>query len=253
MLEGRRVYVVIPAYNEEKLIGRVLDTMPEWVDRMIAVDDASTDETPRMLCAAEARLGKRLRIVRHDRNRGVGAAIISGYEAALEELEGKDLVAVMAGDAQRDPADLPRLIEVSLASFAPITWQRAVDEKFGLLNGHDWQDRWRRRVEKALREQTILVLEAEGAVLGYACGTVDAALGLAHLDILAVDPAAQGRGAGRLLLREAERYFASRGATHLTLESLNTNVAANALYQAEGYCTLACHWNWFKKLDLTRL
>jgi glycosyltransferase involved in cell wall biosynthesis len=110
MLEGRRVYVVIPAYNEEKLIGRVLDTMPEWVDRMIAVDDASTDDTPRILCAAEARLGKRLRIVRHDRNRGVGAAIISGYEAALEELEGKDMVAVMAGDAQMDPADLPRLL-----------------------------------------------------------------------------------------------------------------------------------------------
>jgi glycosyltransferase involved in cell wall biosynthesis len=110
MLEGRRVYVVIPAYNEEKLIGKVLDTMPEWVDRMIAVDDASTDETPRILCAAEARLGKRLRIVRHERNRGVGAAIISGYEAALEELEGKDMVAVMAGDAQMDPADLPRLL-----------------------------------------------------------------------------------------------------------------------------------------------
>jgi glycosyltransferase involved in cell wall biosynthesis len=110
MLEGRRVYVVIPAYNEQKLIGGVLDTMTEWVDRMIAVDDASTDETPRVLCAAQTRLGKRLRIVRHERNLGVGAAIISGYKAALEELEGKDMVAVMAGDAQMDPADLPRLL-----------------------------------------------------------------------------------------------------------------------------------------------
>jgi glycosyltransferase involved in cell wall biosynthesis len=110
MFEGRRVYVVIPAYNEEKLIGRVLDTMPELVDRMVAVDDASTDDTARILCAAQAKHGERLRVVRHDRNRGVGAAIASGYKAALEELEGKDLVAVMAGDAQMDPVELPRLL-----------------------------------------------------------------------------------------------------------------------------------------------
>src|SRR5688572_22500217 len=66
MFEGRRVYVVIPAYNEEKLIGRVLDTMPELVDRMIAVDDASTDETARILCVAQGKFGPRLRVIRHE-------------------------------------------------------------------------------------------------------------------------------------------------------------------------------------------
>jgi glycosyltransferase involved in cell wall biosynthesis len=110
MFEGRRVYVVIPAYNEEKLIARVLYTMPEIVDRMIAVDDASTDETARILCAAKSKFGQRLHVIRHDRNRGVGAAIVTGYKAALEELDGQDLVAVMAGDAQMDPAELPRLL-----------------------------------------------------------------------------------------------------------------------------------------------
>jgi len=55
MFEGRRVCVVIPAYNEEKLIGRVLETMPDLVDRMIAVDDASTDGTAQILCVAQAR------------------------------------------------------------------------------------------------------------------------------------------------------------------------------------------------------
>jgi len=110
MFEGRRVCVVIPAYNEEKLIGRVLETMPDLVDRMIAVDDASTDGTAQILCVAQARLGPRLRVVRHEQNRGVGAAIVSGYKAALEELQRTDLVAVMAGDAQMDPAELPRLL-----------------------------------------------------------------------------------------------------------------------------------------------
>jgi len=110
MFQGRRVCVVIPAYNEQRLIGGVLDTMPDLVDRMIVVDDGSTDAPAQALCAAQSRLGERLRVVRHERNGGVGAAIISGYKAALEELEAKDLVAVMAGDAQMDPAELPRLL-----------------------------------------------------------------------------------------------------------------------------------------------
>ena len=110
MFEGRRVCVVIPAYNEEKLIGRVLETMPDLVDRMIAVDDASTDGTAQILCVAQGRLGPRLRVIRHEQNRGVGAAIVTGYKAALEELQRTDLVAVMAGDAQMDPAELSRLL-----------------------------------------------------------------------------------------------------------------------------------------------
>ena len=45
MLEGKKIGVVIPAHNEEKLIGRVIETMPAFVDRMIVVDDCSTDGT----------------------------------------------------------------------------------------------------------------------------------------------------------------------------------------------------------------
>ena len=110
MFEGRRVVVVVPAYNEEKLVDRVLDTMPAFVDRMIVVDDASRDRTAEVLEAAQARHGARLRVIRHQKNGGVGAAIVTGYRAALEEARGNDLVAVMAGDAQMDPGDLPKLL-----------------------------------------------------------------------------------------------------------------------------------------------
>ena len=110
MFEGRRVIVVVPAHNEEKLIGQVVDTMPAFVDRMIVVDDASTDRTAEVLCAAGPRHGDRLKVVRHPTNGGVGAAIITGYRSALEEGKEGSLVAVMAGDAQMDPADLPRLL-----------------------------------------------------------------------------------------------------------------------------------------------
>jgi glycosyltransferase involved in cell wall biosynthesis len=88
----------------------VLETMPALVDRVIAVDDASTDRTAEVLCEAGRRMGDRLRVVRHQSNGGVGAAIVSGYKAALEEGRENTLVAVMAGDAQMDPGDLPRLL-----------------------------------------------------------------------------------------------------------------------------------------------
>jgi glycosyltransferase involved in cell wall biosynthesis len=110
MFELRRVVVVVPAYNEEKLIERVLEGMPVLVDRMIVVDDASKDRTAEILEAVEGRYGARLRVIRHRQNAGVGAAIVTGYKAAIEEARGNDLVAVMAGDAQMDPADLPKLL-----------------------------------------------------------------------------------------------------------------------------------------------
>jgi glycosyltransferase involved in cell wall biosynthesis len=105
-----RVSVVVPAHNEELLIERVVDGIPSWVDHVIVVDDASTDRTADKLAGLKTRHGERLVIVRHERNTGVGAAIVTGYEAALKISAAKHLVAVMAGDAQMDPADLPKLL-----------------------------------------------------------------------------------------------------------------------------------------------
>jgi len=111
VFEGRKVAVVVPAYNEERLIDRVLDTMPEIVDRIIVVDDRSSDATADKLAAAQERFGPRLLSIRHEVNGGVGAAIVTGYQAAMAELPDDALVAVMAGDAQMDPGDLPRLLQ----------------------------------------------------------------------------------------------------------------------------------------------
>jgi glycosyltransferase involved in cell wall biosynthesis len=100
MLEGKRVAVVVPAYDEEKLIGMTLATIPAFVDKVYVVDDASRDGT-----AAQAReAGERVEVITHEQNQGVGAAILTGYRRALAE--GIDVTAVMAGDNQMDPADL---------------------------------------------------------------------------------------------------------------------------------------------------
>jgi glycosyltransferase involved in cell wall biosynthesis len=106
MLDGKRVAVVVPAYDEERLVVDTLDGIPDLVDRVYVVDDASRDGT------AERAAGTgdpRVEVLRHERNRGVGAAIVTGYRRALEEE--MDVTCVMAGDNQMDPAELGGLVE----------------------------------------------------------------------------------------------------------------------------------------------
>lgn len=98
------IWVVVPAFREAAHIGRVVATMPAFVDHVVVVDDASPDDTAR---AATEVGDARVRLVRHARNLGVGAAIVRGYREALDGGgAGRDAVAVMAGDGQMDPADL---------------------------------------------------------------------------------------------------------------------------------------------------
>jgi glycosyltransferase involved in cell wall biosynthesis len=101
MLEGKQIAVVVPAFDEEDLIGTTLAGMPDFVDHVFVVDDASRDAT-----AERARtLGDaRVEVITHERNQGVGAAILTGYRRALAA--GIDVTCVMAGDNQMDPADL---------------------------------------------------------------------------------------------------------------------------------------------------
>jgi len=104
-LESTRIGVVVPAYNEELLIGETLSGIPEYVDRIYVIDDASTDRTGEIV----KNFGDpRIVYLRHEVNKGVGAGIISGYKLALKDE--MDIVAVMAGDNQMDPVQLPRLI-----------------------------------------------------------------------------------------------------------------------------------------------
>ena len=102
MYRDMRVAVVVPAHNEELLVGTVVATAPEFVDHVIVVDDASTDGTSE---AAEAVGDPRTEVHRLPENQGVGGAIVHGHKRALEL--GCDVSVVMAGDAQMDPAYLP--------------------------------------------------------------------------------------------------------------------------------------------------
>jgi glycosyltransferase involved in cell wall biosynthesis len=96
----------IPAYNEAKLIGKTLCTLPEFVDLAVVVDDGSTDGT---FEAAQAVNDPRVLVLRNEQNQGYGFSVVRGFKAGLEA--GADVLCLMAGDAQCDPSYLHQLID----------------------------------------------------------------------------------------------------------------------------------------------
>jgi glycosyltransferase involved in cell wall biosynthesis len=103
MYREKKICVVVPAYNEEKLIGGVLDRIPDYVDTIVVVNDSSTDETPNIAQAKGAL------VVTHNINRGVGAAFHTGVDKALELAT--DIMVTIDADGQFDPKDINKLID----------------------------------------------------------------------------------------------------------------------------------------------
>jgi glycosyltransferase involved in cell wall biosynthesis len=144
---GHTVGVVVPAYNEAGLVGRVIDTIPDYVDRVYAIDDQSTDETWAEIQAAAETVNRRRersgsraladgghqpRVVpmRNPVNQGRGASVKRGYKRALAD--GMEIVAVMDGDGQMDPAVLDRILD-------PVVEGRADYAKGNRLGNGAWE------------------------------------------------------------------------------------------------------------------
>jgi glycosyltransferase involved in cell wall biosynthesis len=108
MYRDKTVAVIVPAYNEEKLIARVLDTIPVFIDHIVVVDDASSDRTGEVVHAHQKK-DSRIVYIQHETNEGVGGAIVTGYKWVRDHEI--DISVVMAGDAQMDPKDLPELLD----------------------------------------------------------------------------------------------------------------------------------------------
>jgi ribosomal protein S18 acetylase RimI-like enzyme len=146
------------------------------------------------------------------------------------------------------PDELSFLANMIVSSFEPITWFKSLDREFGPLNGCDWRERWRQRLDKVFATQIILAGEVDGAVVAAATGTYDEATRLGFVDLLAVDAAHQSKGYGRLMLRGMLDHFRSLGAEHAHLECLSDNTKGNSLYRSEGWTEVARSVKWFTRL-----
>jgi glycosyltransferase involved in cell wall biosynthesis len=108
MYRNKSVAVVVPCYNEESQIGKVIETMPAFVDHIVVVDDASVDGTTGIIEEFKEN-DNRIVLIRHDVNQGVGGTIATGYNWARDQ--NVDVAVVMAGDGQMAPEDLPNLLD----------------------------------------------------------------------------------------------------------------------------------------------
>ena len=136
MYKQKTIAVVVPAYKEEELIEETLSSIPEYVDKIYAVDDGSPDETFNLI-QKMAKKDSRIVPIKVIKNGGVGATIVTGYKKSLED--GMDIAVVMAGDNQMDPDYLPNIL-------APIVEGRADYSKGNRLLNPEYRKsmcRWR--------------------------------------------------------------------------------------------------------------
>ena len=108
MYKGKKIGVVIPAHNEETQIRQVIETMPDFVDRIIIVDDKSTDQTIEIIKNCQ-KIRTHITLLEHPVNRGAGGAMVTAYNYAKNQ--DLDVVVRMDGDGQMSPDDLSALLD----------------------------------------------------------------------------------------------------------------------------------------------
>jgi len=112
------IAMVIPAYRVERDIEAVLHSLPPYIKHIIVVDDASPDSTFERVTAAAQR-DERIILIRHLQNQGVGGAMLTGFQKALEL--NAQIIIKLDGDGQMDPARIPALIEPLIEGKADYT------------------------------------------------------------------------------------------------------------------------------------
>ena len=130
MYKNKKIAVVVPAYNEEILIGRTISTMPDLIDHIVVVDDKSKDKTLDILQKL-ALENKKLIILAHEKNRGCGAARSTAYSWCVDNEI--DIIVGVDADGQMDSSEIEKLI-------TPIVEGKADYSKGNrLITGEAWQ------------------------------------------------------------------------------------------------------------------
>jgi glycosyltransferase involved in cell wall biosynthesis len=115
MYRKKRISLVIPAHNEEKLIRPTLEHVPELIDRIYVIDDGSTDNMVQVVRECMQK-DKRIKLIQHEKNLGCGQGVITGYKASLAE--GYDIAVVVGGDYQMPLDQVTNLLDPIIAGQA---------------------------------------------------------------------------------------------------------------------------------------
>lgn len=108
MYRSQKIGIFVPAFNEEKNIGEVLKTMPDYVDHILVVDDHSSDDTSKVV-KKFMKKDKRIILERNRQNQGNGYGAKFAYQKLIEM--GSDIIGPLAGDGQTEPQYLTRLLD----------------------------------------------------------------------------------------------------------------------------------------------
>ncbi len=108
MYKGKLICVVVPAYNEATQIGMVIGTMPDYIDKIVIVDDASKDETADIV-KKYSQNNQRIILIQHKTNQGCGGSLATGYIWARDNK--MDVAVRIDGDGQMNLEDLPALLD----------------------------------------------------------------------------------------------------------------------------------------------
>ena len=118
MYKGKRVALVIPAYNEARLIKPTLEAVPQLVDTVYVVDDCSPDDQNSVIAGC-AEKDPRIRLLKHEVNQGPGGSIITGYLQSSRD--DHDLTVVVGGDNQMPLEEIENLLDPLLEGNADYT------------------------------------------------------------------------------------------------------------------------------------
>ena len=140
-----------------------------------------------------------------------------------------------------EPEDLEALRSLTIEAFEGVSIDRNIEERFGIIHGHDWRWRKARQIDDDVACSTgaAFVAEESGKVMGYVTTRVDKEAGIGHIANLAVSAEARGQGLGRRLIQHAVDFFRAQGLSHAKIETLDQNAIGQHLYPSCGFREVA--------------
>jgi ribosomal protein S18 acetylase RimI-like enzyme len=147
-------------------------------------------------------------------------------------------------------SDLEDLKRLTLEGFSGVSIDHGIEERFGVINGHDWRWRKARHIDDDVARDAagIFVAEQDAEIIGYITTWQDPAAGIGHIPNLAVAASHRNQGLGRALIEHALNHLRAAGLTHAKIETLAQNAIGNYLYPSLGFVEVARQVHFVAKL-----